>query len=379
MKDTMEKYFDQKKYLEELEYIVNIDSGTGTASGIEKIADFLVDKYKALGLTVKKEIFDPKFGPCVEVRNKPETDKIDLLLIGHMDTVFAEGTAAERPFRIEGNYAYGPGAADMKSGTLMCTVLAEYMLNECPDLSFCIAHNCDEEIGSVSSDAWLCDLAKKTTYCFDMEPGRSDGSFVKTRKGVCRLKLTMQGKAAHAGVNPDAGASAILEMANWICHFAKPEYKGLGYRVNFGVIKGGSTYNTIPAYAECDIDIRFDCEDDLQAALVQFEALKKQPFDSEVSAEFSAIGKTPAMTLNENSLKLMELLEKEGSEMGEEVHFVGTGGGSDASRVTSQGAAAIDACGPIGFYMHNEKEYFLVDSIESRLEMLMRTIKKLCL
>lgn len=377
MKDTMEKYFDQKKYLNELEYLVNIDSGTGTPEGVEKVADFLIEKYRALGLSPQKKVFDPTLGPCVEVRNKPDADNIDLLLIGHMDTVFAKGTAAERPFRIEGNNAYGPGAADMKSGTLMCTILAEYLLNECPDMSFCIAHNCDEEIGSISSDEWLCELAKKTTYCFDMEPGRSDGSFVKTRKGVCRLNLAMHGKAAHAGVNPDDGASAILEMAGWICRFAEPDNLNRGYRVNFGVIKGGSTYNTIPDYAECDIDIRFNNEEELAEALAEFERLKNQPFNPAVSAEFSIKGKTPAMTLNENSLKMMKLLEEEGSALGVSVNFVGTGGGSDASRVTGQGAAAIDACGPIGFYMHNEKEYFLVDSVESRLELLMRTIKKL--
>lgn len=373
----MEKYFNKEKYLEELAYLVNIDSGTGTADGVEKIADFLIGKYKELGLYVKKETFDSAFGPCVEVRNKPESEKIDLLLIGHMDTVFPIGTAASRPFTVVGNHAYGPGAADMKSGTLFCTVLAKYLLEERPDLSFCIAHNCDEEIGSVSSDKWLCDLAKKTVYCFDMEPGRSDGSFVKTRKGVCCIKLTMHGKSAHAGVNPDAGVSAILEMAKWICHFATPEHMNYGYRVNFGVIKGGTTYNTIPDYAECDIDVRFDGEDELKKVLDEFDVLVKTPFNKEVKAEYCITGKTPAMTLNENSLKLIKIVEEEGASLGQEVKFIGTGGGSDASRVTSQGAAAIDACGPIGFHMHNEKEYFLIDSIEERLQLLMNTIKRL--
>lgn len=373
----MEKYFNKEKYLEELEYLVNIDSGTGTASGVEKIADFLVEKYHTLGLTAEKKVFDPKFGPCVEVRNKPDEDTIDLLLIGHMDTVFPEGTAKDRPFRIDGNYAYGPGAADMKSGTLLCTVMAAFILDQRPDLSFCIAHNCDEEIGSVSSDAWLRELSQKTTYCFDLEPGRSDGSFVKTRKGVCRLNLVMHGKAAHAGVNPDAGASAILEMAAWICHFAEPEQMSCGYRVNFGVIKGGSTYNTIPDYAECDIDIRFDSKDDLDAALAEFERLSMQTFNPEVKAEFSAVGHTPAMVVNENSRKMMKIMEEEGCKLGLDVRFVGTGGGSDASRASAQGAAVIDACGPVGFNMHNDKEYFLVDSIECRLRLLMATVKRL--
>ncbi|MCR4711247.1 MAG: M20/M25/M40 family metallo-hydrolase, partial [Clostridia bacterium] len=125
--------FDMEGFRKDLEYLVNIDSGTGTAEGVAQVADHLAEKYRKLGLTVKRYVFDEKYGPCLEARNHPESEEIDLLLIGHMDTVFPPGTAAARPFRLEGDKAYGPGAADMKAGDLLAVALAENLLRSRPD------------------------------------------------------------------------------------------------------------------------------------------------------------------------------------------------------------------------------------------------------
>lgn len=222
----MNPYYNESAFLQDLAILVNTDSGTGTVEGIDKIANFMMKKYADLGMWTEKKTFRADLGPCVEARNHPKSKEIDLLLIGHMDTVFPVGTAAERPLTVDGNRVLGPGAADMKSGTLLCTCLAAFVQAERPELKLCIAHNCDEEIGSPSSDAWIRGLASHATYCFDLEPGRSDGSYVKTRKGVCRLSIKLHGKSAHAGVNPDDGASAVVELAKWICRFARPCAQG---------------------------------------------------------------------------------------------------------------------------------------------------------
>lgn len=179
------------------------------------------------------------------------------------------------------------------------------------------------------------------------------------------------------GRQSDDGASAVVELAKWVCRFADPAYRNNGYRVNFGVVKGGTAYNVVPDSAECDVDIRFDTPEDLQAAMSKFDELRQHPFDQNVTAEITLMGQTPPMVVTENSKRLMRLLEDEGNSLGIDVKFVGTGGGSDASRVSSGGAAAIDACGPVCFYMHDAREYFLLDTVEPRLQLLMNVIQKL--
>lgn len=155
----MNPYYNESAFLQDLAILVNTDSGTGTVEGIDKIANFMMKKYADLGMWTEKKTFRADLGPCVEARNHPKSREIDLLLIGHMDTVFPVGTAAERPLTVDGNRVLGPGAADMKSGTLLCTCLAAFVQAERPELKLCIAHNCDEEIGSPSSDAWIRELA----------------------------------------------------------------------------------------------------------------------------------------------------------------------------------------------------------------------------
>ena len=369
--------FDKNIFLKDLEYLVNIDSGTKDAEGVTKVADYLTKKYEEAGLTVKQYVFDPALGPCVEARNHPECEDIDLLLIGHMDTVFQKGTATVRPYREEDGKAYGPGVADMKSGDLLALALVEELKEAGVDLKICIANNPDEEIGSPSADQWLLDLGKKSKYCFDFEPGRAGGDFVKTRKGVMHMSITMEGIASHAGINPRGGASAILEMAKWACHFDEmKDYMG-GTTVNFGVIKGGTVYNMVPNHCECGVDFRFDTLADLEKIKAEFDRLAEHPYDPRIKVNMVTHGMTPPMTTNENSLKLMDLMVEEGEKLGQSFKFVGTGGGSDASRISAAGAATMDACGPIGYLTHNEGEYILLDSIEERLQLLFNVCVRL--
>lgn len=369
--------FDENKFLADLEYLVNIDSGTGTPEGVARVADFLEEKYKAMGLKVERHVFDERYGPCLEARSHPDEEGIDILLIGHMDTVFPPGTATERPFRMEDGIAYGPGVADMKSGDLLAAAFAKNMLRERPDLKLCIANNCDEEIGSVSADPWIRRLARESRYCIDFEPGRPDGSFVKARKGVQKLILKATGVSAHAGANPDGGANAILELAKWICHFDEYWRAEGGARPNFDVISGGTVYNTIPAEAECEVDIRYDAAADLEKLMAEFEMLRQNTFDPRVKVELTLDGNTPPMTINEESLAVMALMEEEGAKLGMDVRFISTGGGSDASRVSCEGTAAIDCCGPVGIDIHNEKERMIISTAEERLRLMIEVCKRL--
>lgn len=373
----MSLYKIDSSFVNDLAYLVNIDSGTGTPDGVRKVADFLADKYKAAGLRVMLKTFDDIYGPCVEARSHPGDENIDLLLIGHMDTVFPKGTAAKRPFTVEHGIGYGPGVADLKAGLVLGTRLVAKLREECPTLRICVANNCDEEIGSPSSQKWLRALAKKSRYCFDFEPGRPNGSFISSRKGVLHLKVIMRGISAHAGVNPDGGASAVLEMSRWVCHFSQEQFSKEGLHVNFGLVNGGIACNVIPDRVESEVDFRYSTKEQLDKVVKCFEQLKENPFDSRITVDIQEIGHIPPMAINGKSQALMNLFLEEGKKLGNEVTFISTGGSSDASFVSAEGVATVDGCGPIGNNLHSDAEYCLIDTAADRLQLLMNVCKRL--
>ncbi|MBQ8563067.1 MAG: M20/M25/M40 family metallo-hydrolase [Firmicutes bacterium] len=369
--------FNERAFLRELQYLVNIDSGPQCLEGLDKMADFYMEKYGKMGMKVEKKVFDPVHGPCVEVRSHGDEKAIDLLLLCHMDTVFPEGSTARRPFYIAGDKAFGPGVADMKSGSLMACTLTEKLLESRPDLRICVALNCDNEIGAVSSREWLWELARNSRFCLGFECGRPDGSFVKRRKGAAHYSIKMYGKSAHAGIDPRGGASAVLEMANWICRFADFDRLPLDTSLNFGVVQGGSMYNVIPDYAEAKVDIRFQTEEQLEMLTEEIRDLCSCPYNPEIKVSAKCLARSFPMVENEISEKLMAIMEEEGEKLEMEVHFSSSGGASDASIASTAGAGAVDACGPVGFNSHNEKEYILISSIAPRLELLINVCKRL--
>ncbi len=368
------KYFDEKQFLKDLRYLVNIDSGTRCVEGIDKIADFFLQKYGESGFTAEKFVFDPVYGACVQARNQPEQKTIDLLLMCHMDTVFPEGTTVKRPFYISGDRAFGPGAADMKSGSLMALSLAAELNELRPDLSICVALNCDNEAGSSSSREWLWKLSKISRYCLGFECGRPDGSFVKRRKGAAHYLIKMYGASAHAGIDPKGGASAVIEMGNWICRFADFDRLPPDTSLNFGTVRGGTAYNIIPDYAEASVDIRFQTEEQLEFLENEIRDLCKNPYNPEIKITAERLARSFPMMENENSEQLMDMLRSAGEKLGENVTFSISGGASDASIASVGGVGTIDACGPVSFDPHSEKEHIIISSVEPRL----RLLKEMC-
>ena len=168
------KYFDLNEYLRKLEDIVNIDSKSSMPDGVSRVADYLEALYTELGLAVTRRRFSEAAGPCLEIHNGAAEDHIDLLLVGHMDTVFPAGTAAERPFRREGDYAYGPGSVDMKCGLISIYYLVKELLARETTLNICIAMNSDEEISSNYSKEWLKSLARRSDCLLYTSPSPRD-------------------------------------------------------------------------------------------------------------------------------------------------------------------------------------------------------------
>ncbi|MEG2935442.1 MAG: M20 family metallopeptidase, partial [Clostridium sp.] len=327
--------------------------------------------------SVIRHHFSEEVGPCLEIRNRPEAEKIDVLLSGHMDTVFPEGTVEKRPFRREGNYAYGPGVADMKCGLVSMLYLVKEMLEEKMDLSFCVALNSDEEISSNHSKEWLKKLAQKSEYAVVMEPGRKNGEYICERKGLAKYHVEARGIAAHAGVAPQDGASAIHELANLILEITKLTDYEKGTSVNVGTISGGTGANVVSAYAECLIDTRFDAIEEQERIERALEELRVNPVDSRVTITYTREGFRPPMTMTEKTRRLMNWMDEKGIDHGMPMKWVKTGGGSDGNFIAFEGCAVIDGVGPSGEGFHGERENLQIDTIEKRLEVALETIREI--
>ncbi|MGF1697228.1 M20 family metallopeptidase [Vibrio lamellibrachiae] len=370
--------FSLKQYLEELKPLVNLDCGTYTIDGIEAVAAQFEQKYVDLQGWNIKRIDCGVAGVGLEVRNKPEAEHIDVMLIGHLDTVFAPGIASARPMSIDEQKAYGPGVSDMKSGLLNVVYALRNLDPKTLDkLSVCVCMNPDEETGSLYSVDWIQATAKKAKHVLVAEAARADGGLVKARKGMARYKIVFHGKAAHAGNEPQNGCSAITEMAQWIIAINKLTNFESGSTLNVGVVSGGSGANIVPDYAEAIVDVRFWNNDEYDAIDSQLTGMSQTPFLDGVSIALEREAYKPSMVPTENTQVLMSLVEQSASELDIDINWKEVGGGSDANNTAILGIPTLDGLGPIGAGFHSDEEYLLLESIEPRIRLLMRVLEKL--
>lgn len=200
-------------YLDELRSIVNVDSGTQNIAGVTQVASTFIRLYRQDGWHAEQVDLGDKVGPGVFVTNHPNAERYDVLLVGHLDTVFPPGTVAERPMRLVDDRVLGPGVSDMKSGLLnILWALRGLSETDKQRLSIAVAMNPDEETGSIHSHTWIGELAKRSNCVLVCEAARADGSLVKARKGMARYRLRFQGVAAHAG---NVRRKDVLRLPLW--------------------------------------------------------------------------------------------------------------------------------------------------------------------
>lgn len=370
--------FSLNEYLEELRPLINVDCGTYTLDGIEFIAAQFEAKFADMAGWQVKRVDCGKAGVGLEIRNKPQASDIDVMLVGHMDTVFPLGTAELRPMSCDADKAYGPGVSDMKSGLLNVVYAMRHLDPSVLDaLSICICMNPDEETGSLDSVDWIQAVAKQAKQVLVAEAARADGGLVKARKGMARYKLTFDGIAAHAGNEPEKGHSAITEMANWVLAINRMTNFESGTTLNVGIVSGGAGANIVPEHAEAIVDIRFWSNEEYDEVDTRLNAMIEQTFDSEVKVELKREAYKPSMVPSEATVALMEIVEQAAQELAIEINWKEAGGGSDANNTAVLGVPTLDGLGPVGAGFHSDQEYLLLDSIEPRIKLLMRVIEKL--
>lgn len=361
-----------EEYIRRLKDLVSMESPDGSFQGIRTVCEYLKNIYAELGL--QTEIVEQKeAGCCLKAWNRE--GPYDLLLIGHMDTVFPIGTVKEHPFSFDDTYAYGPGVSDMKGGALLMTEIVRFLMQEIPGLSVLVAMNSDEETGSKASGSWLYRQALKSRLCLVLEPGRPGGLFVSERKGSAEYRLIFHGRSAHAGIEPQKGANAILELMHWgiaLSGLSKPE---IGTTVNIGVISGGSAANVVPDHSSALVDVRFESMEELERIRRTLEELKKSPHVPGVTAEVTETFWCPPMRITKESKQLQVLLHKIAKEHGIPVGFIKTGGSSDGNTISLAGIPVLDGCGPCGIGQHTTEEKLILKTVPERYLLLTEMLK----
>jgi glutamate carboxypeptidase len=360
-------------YLSDLERLVNVDCGSYTRAGVEEVAGFVAGFLTDLGAEVARHV-DPEgqLGPTVVGTVSGVAGAGPrVLLIGHMDTVFDPGTAAARPFRIENGTAYGPGVTDMKSGLLTglygLRLLVELTRDAgLPFEQIVFVANPDEEIGSPSSSPHIRALAPAMDACFVLECARANGDIVSSRKGVLDLMLTVTGRAAHAGVEPEKGRSAILEAARLVRDIHALNGRWPGVTFNVGVIRGGTRPNVVAETCVLEVDVRATDAASQDEAEVAIRDLAATTEVADTSVEVTRRAGHRPMEKLAASGRLVEHAAAIGRRLGFKVTDAATGGASDANTTSGLGVPTLDGLGPIGGNDHSPTEYLDVDSVVPR-------------
>ncbi|NIF37201.1 M20 family metallopeptidase [Enterobacter sp. Tr-810] len=362
-------------YIEELKTLVNVDCGTQTLTGVATVAGIIEALWQQEGWHTEQVDLGNQVGPGVFVTNKPRTTHFDVLLVGHLDTVFGPGTVAERPMSEDDSRLYGPGVSDMKSGLL--NILWAMRGLDAADknrLSIAVAMNPDEETGSVHSHQWIGELAKRSRCVLVCEAARADGSLVKARKGMAGYHLTFSGVAAHAGNDPEKGRSAITALANSVITINALTNWDRGTTLNVGVIHGGSAANVVADTAVAELDVRFWENDEYDRVNQALNALCEKGFLDGVTTTLTQVNHKPAMATSEATQVLMQQVEAAGKAEGIAITWQAVGGGSDANHTAALGIPTLDGLGPVGAGFHSPAEWLDKASIEPRIRLLKRIV-----
>jgi glutamate carboxypeptidase len=363
-------------FVDELRWMVNVDCGSYTREGVNRIVDRCVERFSTGGWRVQRRTHEPHAGERrlgdLAIGRLEGAGGPRILMIGHTDTVFDPGTAAERPFSIVGDRARGPGVSDMKGGLLTGFSAVEVLQALGFDAFGSITYVCnpDEEIGSPWSHDAIRDEATDADVAFVLEGARENGDIVSARKGVSEFRIDVLGRAAHAGVEPERGRSAILEAAHKTVALQSLNGAWPGVTVNVGLVHGGTRTNVVAERCTIQIDVRSPEEPSLREAEAAIERIANEHTVPEVSATLSGGGWHRPMEKGAGGARLAELAISVAAELGFELRDAATGGASDANTTSAAGVPTLDGLGPVGGDDHGPNEWLDLTSIVPRVSLL---------
>lgn len=357
-------------YLDDLRLLSGIDCGTANKAGVNRVGAWVQARCQANGWDVRVHP-RPIGGDIVEATVRGSGTR-RLLLLAHMDTVYPDGIAAARPMRIEGDTLIGPGTADMKAGLLagIYAVEALQALGYTPFGEIVLLFTADEEIGSPESRDLIEETARRCEAALVLEAARASGAIVAARKGVWDYGLVVHGRSAHAGVEPEKGRNALLELAHKIVALQALNGAIPGVTVNVGVAHGGTASNVVPEEATAHVEARAVDPEGLRAIDERIRAVVATPTVPDTTIDLTIRKGFPPMARTAAIERLATMAQQIAQEVGFSVEAVSTGGASDASLVAGAGVPVLDGLGPIGGDDHSPREWVSMRSIVPRVALL---------
>jgi glutamate carboxypeptidase len=358
------------EYLGYLGALVNLDCGTSNKAGVDQVGHLFREYLRAAGFELTEYPLAQYGDCCLAILHG--NGRARILLIGHLDTVYPDGTAAERPMRFENRHILGPGVCDMKAGLLIglyaVRALQQVGFNDFDRIDFFL--NTDEEIGSPASHSLYQPTAALADAALVLESARANGDIVSARKGDAVYRIEVRGRQAHAGVEIEKGANAILELTRCIQELSALNGRKPGTTVNVGVVGGGIRPNVVPDQAWAEVDVRFVTVAEGLTLDQTIRQIASRPVIPGTHIEITGgIEKNP-MEKTASSAYLVDLIRGVGKQLGLSFQDVQTGGTSDGNFISETGIPTLDGLGPIGGRDHSPDEYLDVDSIVSRTALL---------
>jgi glutamate carboxypeptidase len=362
-----------------LERIVNVDSGTGDAAGAAKVRAVLMGELHALGAVIETSPAEQSGLGDNLVATVTGKGRGRILMIAHLDTVFPAGTAAERPFRKDDARAYGPGVSDEKGGVVQAITALKLLhdLRRSDYARITLLIETSEETGSPGTRALIDRLVRAHDVELNMEPGDAPDAITVWRKGSATIHLTVHGRAAHAGIDPQNGRNAADELIHQLDSVKRFPQSGDGITVNLTTLKAGDRVNVIPDLASADINYRVRTPDQFGEVLRAFEASARQPSIADTQVEVSVTPSFPPLPDNPATERLAGQAQAIYAEIGRTLTTAGNGGASESALAAAAGTPALDGLGPVGGGFHSVREYLDLATVTPRLYLLARLLIEL--
>lgn len=369
--------FDPAALLDGIRSWVEIESPTTDAAAVNRLVDKVEAANRAIGAVVERIPGKEGFGDHLLVSTPWKTEEPGILVLSHLDTVHPIGMLAINPFRVDGDFAFGPGISDMKGGAYIAFSAIGRLLETGAETPLPVRHLyvSEEEVGSPVSRPLIEAEARRARYVLVTEPARDGGRCVTARKGAARFVLRVRGRAAHAGSRHREGRSAIRELAHQVLALeAMTDYER-EVTVNVGVVNGGTRPNVVAFEASAEIDMRVPSPAIAEEMVAKVLGLK--PHDPDVAVEVTGGLNRPPYEKSEGIAKLFETARRLAAEFDLDLHDVRTGGGSDGN-FTAATVPTLDGLGVDGMgSSHAHDERLLVSTVAARASLLLRLMQTL--
>ncbi|MEO8112952.1 MAG: glutamate carboxypeptidase [Phenylobacterium sp.] len=365
--------------LQLLEQAVNIDSGTGDAEGGRKVAALLVPRLQALGMTIETVPAEAPGLPENTVATLKGTGKGRILMIGHLDTVFGPGTVAKRPYRADAAKAYGPGVGDEKGGVIQgiyaLQLLHDLGFKDFRQITFLIETS--EERGSPGTRKLIDRLLADADVELNLEPGEPPDGVTVWRKGSTTFHIDVKGRAAHAGVAPQDGRNAAVELIHQIQAADVFPKTGDGITANLTLMSAGSRNNIIPEDAQAQINVRVRERADVERIEATLKANAQKTVVPDTTVTVSREAAFPPLPNNPATDALAARAQAIYGGLGMKLGTGGNGGASESALAADAGVPALDGLGPVGGGFHSELEYIDLPTVTPRLYLLTKLLMDL--